>query len=94
MTKETETYIDTQGQPQSDRRVNHRVRAVFDRAWVLLEPMLEGAQDKPGGTSGFALAVALRGELPELTSAELNLLVSTAMRMRREHRVPGDGLGG
>jgi hypothetical protein len=96
MTKETETYIDAQGRTQTDRRVNHRVRSVFDRAWVLLEPMLDGARDKPGGASGFALAVALRGALPELTPVELNLLVSTAMRVRRERRVlvPRDGLGG
>mgnify|MGYP001810956960 CR=1 FL=1 len=43
--------------------------------------MLESAGGRKD-VSGFALAVALRDHFPQLSSAELHLLVSTAMRMR------------
>ena len=88
MSQETRTYTDAQGQAQPDRRVDHRLRAAFVRAWAVLEPMLHAADGTPSSSTGYALAVALRDELPELTPAERNLLISAAMRIQREHRKP------
>jgi len=82
-----DTHVDSTETQQPDRRTNDRVRAVFDRAWALMKPLLDGTQ---GGAeaSGFALVIRLRNEFPELTSSDLQLLVSAATRMQREHRQP------
>lgn len=82
-----DTHAEPTGTGQPDRRTNDRVRAVFERAWDLLRPILEESR---GGTetSGFALAIRLRSEFPDLSSADLHLLVSAATRMQRERRQP------
>lgn len=82
-----DTYVDPTGTEQPERRANDRVRAVFERAWDLLKPILEEAR---GGAeaSGFSLVIRLRDEFPELSSADLHLLVSAATRMQRERRQP------
>ncbi len=79
------TYIDAQGQRQPDRRVHRQVRVVFEKAWVLMKPLLEAEAGK-AEVSGFSLALQLRNAFPELSRAELHLLVSTAMRMQSERR--------
>lgn len=85
MTEQSATYIDAQGQPQPDRRKYHRVREILDSAWELIAPML-ASQESAAGLSGFAVAVKLRSHFPELSEAELNTLVSAAMRLKREER--------
>jgi hypothetical protein len=78
-------YIDSQGEQQPDRRVNHKVRSVFDEAWALMEPRLNANQGKPE-VSGFTLVIELRNQFPQLSSADLHLLVSVATRIQRERR--------
>lgn len=49
MTGNTTTYIDSTGQQRTDRRLHHRVREVFDRAWAVMEPMLSVTDGKSVG---------------------------------------------
>jgi hypothetical protein len=64
------------------------VRAVFDRAWRLIEPLLATGEIGAEAT-GFAISRKLRDHFPELTGTDLNTLVSAAMRLQRERRAQG-----
>ncbi len=67
------------GQPE--RRVHLRVRAVFSEACALIATLLA---DPAGPISGFGMAHVLRNRYPELTDAEIHLLISAAT-----HRLQG-----
>lgn len=60
---------------QPERRVHHRVRAVFSEACALIAPFLAD----PGETmSGFGMAHMLRNRYPEPTDAEIHVLITAA----------------
>lgn len=60
---------------QPERRAHHRVCAVFSEACALIAPLL----DDPAGTiSGFGLAHMRRNRYPELTDAEIHVLITAA----------------
>jgi len=59
----------------SERRVHHRVRAVFSEACALIAPLLA----EPAETiSGLGMAHMLRNRYPELTDAEIHVLITAA----------------
>lgn len=59
----------------AERRVHHRVRAVFSEACALSAPLLT---DPAEPVSGFGMAHMLRNRYPELTDAEIHLLITAA----------------
>lgn len=66
-----------------ERRVHHRVRAVFTEACGLIAPyLLEGGET----VSGFGLAHMLRNRYAELTEAEIHILISAATRYLQGRR--------
>lgn len=62
---------------QTERRMHHRVRAVFSEACTLIAPYLV---DGGPTLSGFGLALMLRNHYPDLTDEEIHILVTAAMR--------------
>lgn len=58
---------------QPERRVHHRVRAVFSEACALIAPLLA---DLGGTISGYGLAQIMRNRYPELTDTELHVLIA------------------
>lgn len=60
---------------QPERRVHHRVRAVFSEVCALIAPLLA---DPSGSISGFGMAPMLRNHYPELTDAEIHILITAA----------------
>lgn len=62
----------------AERRVHHRVRAVFTQACELIAPLLVEGK---GDLSGFALTHILRDHFPELSDHEIHVLVVAASRL-------------
>ncbi|MCS6786025.1 MAG: hypothetical protein NZ524_03195 [Thiobacillaceae bacterium] len=61
---------------QTERRVHHKVRAVFVEACALIAPSLAH------GAAGLASAAELlRKRYPELSALEIHVLVSAAARL-------------
>ncbi|MFN3593490.1 MAG: hypothetical protein ACK4TK_02245 [Thiobacillaceae bacterium] len=60
-----------------ERRVHHRVRAVFGEACAVIAPYLV---DGGPTLSGFGLAHMLRNRYPELADAEIHVLITAATR--------------
>jgi hypothetical protein len=71
------TYIDAQGREQPDRRVNDRLRAVFERACGIVGPFFAA-----GSTWGADLPLdhlayhALRDAFPDLTPEDARQVIS------------------
>ena len=61
--------------PRAERRVHHRVRAVFSEACAFLAPLLA---DPPETISGLGMAHMLRNRYPELTDVEIHVLITAA----------------
>lgn len=60
---------------QPERRVAHRVRAVFTEACALIAPL---RADPAATISGFGMAQLPRNRYPEPTDAEIHALTSAA----------------
>lgn len=56
-----------------ERRVHHRVRAVFSEACSLIAPYLVAGEVT---VSGFGLTHMLRNRYPELTDEEIHVLIA------------------
>lgn len=67
-----------------DRRVHHKVRAVFTQACQLLAPHILNTGDS---VSGFALTHMVRNHFPDLSDGDVHVLITTALRMRDQHRL-------
>lgn len=67
------------GQPE--RRVHHKIRAVFSEACALIAPLLDekGAADNP-----VSPATILKQRYPELSALEIHVLLTAATRVRQE----------
>ncbi len=73
-----------------ERRVHHRVRAVYDEACALLAPMLTGEQE---ALSGFGLSHVLRNRFPGLTEAEIHILISAVTRLHMGRAAVAGSIG-
>jgi hypothetical protein len=67
-----------------DRRVHHKVRAVFAQACQLLAPHILNTGNQ---VSGFALTHMVRNHFPDLSDGDVHVLITTALRMRDQHRL-------
>lgn len=74
---------DTDGK---DRREHHKVREIFTQACTLLAPHI---LDTKNVVSGFTLAHMVKNHFPELSDADVHVLISTVQRMREEQRLRG-----
>ncbi len=88
-----QAYVDVGGQKRADRRVYHKVRDVFTRACTLIAPLLldQKNEDK---SSGYYISQVLRNHFPELSSTEVHVLVTAAVRVQQEMRLKPSGFAG
>lgn len=68
---------------QPERRTHHKVRKVFSEACVLIAPMLVSSGN-PLNMSNFAIAHMLQNHFPELSHAEVHVLITAAERLYRK----------
>ena len=78
--------MNTNSPTTTERREHHQVREVFVRACGLLAPVVAG-NDKVHTVSNFAMAHILREHFPELSSAEVHIVIVTVEKMHREDRL-------
>jgi hypothetical protein len=78
---------------QKDRRVDLRLRAIFDVAFPLIEPFFD-PKNSWGGQSleHFAFRV-LREHYPQLSSDEIFVFVSAARRVYAARQIAGKETG-
>lgn len=69
-----------------ERREHPQVRAVFVRSCELLAPIVS-QNDKVKTVSNFAMAHMLTAHFPDLTAAEVHIIILTVEKLHREHRL-------
>lgn len=69
-----------------ERREHHQVREVFERCCALLAPMVAGNADVKT-VSNFGMSHVLMGHFPELSSAEINIVILTVEKMHQGGRL-------
>jgi hypothetical protein len=72
--------------PATERRENHKIREVFAQACALLAPIVAG-NDNVKTISNFAMAHMVQEHFPELTSAEVHIVILTVEKIHREERL-------
>lgn len=74
--------------PKTDeeRREHHQVREIFVHACELLAPIV-AANDTVKTISNFAMARMVQEHFPELSAAEINIVIVTVEKMHREERL-------
>jgi len=75
------TFIDP-----SERRERHQVRAVFVRCCELLAPYFV-ENDHAKTVSTFAMGHMLIEHFPQLSSAEVHIIIMTAERLNQDRRL-------
>ncbi len=70
----------------SERRQHHQIREVFASACALLAPVVAG-NDNIKTVSSFAMAHMLAEHFPELSSAEIQIVIATVEKVHREERL-------
>lgn len=78
--------MNTTTAPNDERRQHHQVREVFVQACELLAPIVAG-NDTVKTVSNFAMAHMVQEHFPELTSAEVHIVIVTVEKMHREERL-------
>lgn len=71
---------------QKERRVYHEVRAIFVEACMLLAPLVQNS-DKTVRMSGFAMAHVIKNKFPDLSNADVSIIIATVERLQRENRL-------
>ncbi len=69
-----------------DRRQNPQLREIFVRSCDLLAPIV-AANENVKSVSNFAMAHMLGANFPELSSAEVQIVIMTVERLHRERRL-------
>ena len=69
-----------------ERREHHHVREVFEQCCVLLAPIVAGNTDVIT-VSNFGMSHVLMGHFPELSSAEINVVILTVEKLHRNGRL-------
>jgi hypothetical protein len=78
--------MNTTSPNHTERRQHHQIREIFDRACELLAPIV--AANHPVKTvSSFAMAHMMQEHFPELSLAEVNIVILTVEKMNREERL-------
>lgn len=77
-------YIDAEGRHQPERRNEHHLREIFERAYELLLPFLDPKNSWGGQSTGHLAYHAVRDRFPELPAEEVRILVEACLR--RGHR--------
>ena len=70
----------TDSTPQAERRHNLELRAVFDQACALIEPLLAQSQGSGWAASDFLICNVLRQAYPDLGRGDLQTLLVAAKR--------------
>lgn len=70
----------------AERRENPKIRDIFVQACALLAPVVAG-NDTVKTVSNFAMAHMVQDHFPELTSAEVHIVIMTVEKMHREERL-------
>ena len=76
----------TNSSDPKERREHHHVREVFEQCCALLAPMVAGNADVIT-VSNFGMSHVLMGHFPELSSAEINIVILTVEKMHRNGRL-------
>ncbi len=78
------------GMPSSgiERRTNHHLRAVFDRAYEIASPLLDPTQGLSHSGSGHFLRIVLHDAFPELHQQDIAILSAAIERVFRERHKP------
>ncbi|MFA6014762.1 MAG: hypothetical protein WC742_06795 [Gallionellaceae bacterium] len=69
-----------------ERRQHTQVREVFVRACELLAPIVAG-NDTIKTVSNFAMAHMVEQHFPELSPAEIHIVIATVEKLHREERL-------
>ena len=72
--------------PTDERRQHNQVREVFVQACELLAPIVAG-NDTIKTVSNFAMAHMVEQHFPELSPAEIHIVILTVEKMHREERL-------
>lgn len=69
-----------------ERREHHQVREIFVHACELLAPIIAG-NDTVKTFSNFAMAHMVQEHFPELSAAEVHIVILTVEKLHREERL-------
>ncbi len=71
----------------TDRRSNHQLRAIFDRAYEVAKPLLESEGVSMSGSAHF-LRIVLHDAFPDLHQQDIAILSAAVQRVFRERNKP------
>ncbi len=72
--------------PADERREHHPVRKIFVQACELLAPIVAG-NDTVKTVSNFAMAHMVQEHFPQLSSAEVHIVILTVEKIHKEERL-------
>lgn len=78
--------MNTTPETNEERREHHQVREIFVHACELLAPIVAG-NDTVKTISNFAMAHMVQEHFPELSAAEINIVIVTVEKLHREERL-------
>lgn len=78
--------MNTNSSDPKERREHHQVREVFERCCAVLAPMVAGNANTKT-VSNFGMSHVLMGQFPELSSAEINIVILTVEKMHHNGRL-------
>lgn len=81
MSEAGESGGDGRAAAAGERRQSHRLRAIFDTAFLMVEPFFNPAQGWGGHSLEHLAFRVVRDNFPELTSEEVHTLVVAAHRV-------------
>lgn len=84
-----ETYTDSRGRAQPDRRRNEMLRQVFDNAYAMIEPFFDPASGWGGRSLEHLAFRVLRENFPQLSAEEVHVLIVAAHRVYISHNPDG-----
>lgn len=76
----------TNSSDPKERREHHHVREVFEQCCALLAPIV-AANANVKTVSNFGMSHVLMGHFPELSSAEINIVILTVEKMHSNGRL-------
>lgn len=81
----TKTFIDPQGQEVPERRVDSRLRSIFDSVYVQIEPFFDPANNWGGHSLEHLAFRVVRENHPELSREEVHQIIVAATRVFHSH---------
>lgn len=78
--------MNTTSTADAERRQHHQVRAVFVRSCEMLAPYVAD-NEHVKTVSNFAMGHMLIEQFPELSSADVNIIIMTVEKLHRERRL-------